>query len=387
MGEIMEQKGTERVKRHLFLAEDGSSRGGSACGALSEPVKAERRRKRGRDKEKNRWFSFGKKEREYVRRVGLNMGTAKAPILLSSRPSFCNIVAPKSGARRAFPSLPLTQMETGGLDSDGRTFKNAEEMWREEVGDGDTQKKFQWYNKGINYWQGVEATVDGVLGGFGHVNTPDIKASEDFLNTILAERFPDAGRGRHLVALDCGSGIGRITKNLLIRYFNEVDLLEPVSHFLESARVNLAPENLMVSELHKAANFYCVPLQEFTPDAERYDVIWVQWCIGHLADDDFIAFFKRAKVGLKPGGLFVLKENIARTGFVLDKEDNSITRSDSYFKELFKQCGLHIYNMKDQKEFPDELFAVKMYALTTEMPRQGNRPRPKRATNRPAIIR
>ncbi|XP_027770524.1 alpha N-terminal protein methyltransferase 1 isoform X4 [Solanum pennellii] len=281
------------------------------------------------------------------------MGTAKAPILLSSRPSFCNIgpqfIAPKSGARRAFPSRPLTQMETGGLDSDGRTFKNAEEMWREEVGDGDPQKKFQWYNKGINYWQGVEATVDGVLGGYGHVNTPDIKASEDFLNTILAERFPDAGRGRHLVTLDCGSGIGRITKNLLIRYFNEVDLLEPVSHFLESARVNLAPENLMVSELHKAANFYCVPLQcqntgvqqhtqcdrtsgiwegvhssvtcltlgvlkEFTPDAERYDVIWVQWCIGHLADDDFIAFFKRAKVGLKPGGLFVLKENIARTG-------------------------------------------------------------------------
>ncbi|MCD7464704.1 hypothetical protein HAX54_053256 [Datura stramonium] len=94
-----------------------------------------------------------------------------------------------------------------------------------------------------------------------------------------------------------------------------------------------------------------------------------------------------ACVGLKPGGLFVLKENIARTGFVLDKEDKSITRSDSYFKELFNQCGLYIYKMKDQKDFPDELFAVKMYALTTEMPRQGNRPRPKRTTNRPAIIR
>ncbi|KAK4348130.1 hypothetical protein RND71_034469 [Anisodus tanguticus] len=331
------------------------------------------------------------------------MGTAKTPI------SCCNIGsqfqiadAPKSPARRAFPCWPLTQMEIGGLDSDGRMFRNADEMWREQVGDGEPQKKSQWYNKGINYWEGVEATVDGVLGGYGHVNAPDIKASEDFLNTILAERFPDAGRGHHLVALvywfimrgqygsigaDCGSGIGRVTKNLLIRYFNEVDLLEPVSHFLESARVNLAPENLMVSDLHKASNFYCVPLQEFTPDAERYDVIWVQWCIGHLADDDFIAFFKRAKVGLKPGGLFVLKENIARTGFVLDKEDKSITRSDSYFKELFNQCGLYIYKMKDQKEFPDELFAVKMYALTTEMPRQGNRPRLKRTTNRPAIIR
>lgn len=43
--------------------------------------------------------------------------------------------------------------------------------------------------------------MDGVLGGYGHVNAADIKASEDFLNAILAERFPDAGRGRRLVAL------------------------------------------------------------------------------------------------------------------------------------------------------------------------------------------
>ncbi|PHT54773.1 Alpha N-terminal protein methyltransferase 1 [Capsicum baccatum] len=189
------------------------------------------------------------------------IGTAKALVFSC----FCNIgfkfLAPKSATRRAFPGRRQTQMEMGGLDSDGRKFKNAEEMWREEVGDGDSQKKSQWYNKGIKYWQGVEATMDGVLGGYGHVNAADIKASEDFLNTILAERFPDAGRGRRLVALDCGSGIGRVTKNLLIRYFNEVDLLEPVLHFLESARVNLAPENLMVSESHKAANFYCVPLQ------------------------------------------------------------------------------------------------------------------------------
>ncbi|XP_028108499.1 uncharacterized protein LOC114307307 [Camellia sinensis] len=93
-----------------------------------------------------------------------------------------------------------------------------------------------------------------------------------------------------------------------------VDLLEPVSHFLEAARENLSLENLTVLDSHKASNFYCVPLQEFTPEAGRYDVIWVQWCIGHLADDDFVSFFKRAKGALKPGGLFVLKENIARAG-------------------------------------------------------------------------
>ncbi|GFP96687.1 alpha n-terminal protein methyltransferase 1 [Phtheirospermum japonicum] len=76
------------------------------------------------------------------------------------------------------------------------------------------------------------------------------------------------------------------------------------------------------------------------------------------------------QVGLKHGGIFVLKENIGRSGFILDKEDKSVTRSDPYFKHLFKKCGLRIYRMKDQKGFPGELFAVKMYALTTELPKR-----------------
>ncbi|CBI31098.3 unnamed protein product, partial [Vitis vinifera] len=185
----------------------------------------------------------------------------------------------------------------------------------------------------------------------------------------------------------CGSGIGRVTKNLLIRYFNEVDLVEPASHFLEAARETLASGKLMFSDMHKAANFYCVPLQDFTPETGRYDVIWIQWCIGQLADDDFISFFKRAKAGLKPGGFFFLKENIARSGFVLDKEDRSITRSDLYFKELFGQCGLHLYKSKDQKGFPGELFPVKMYALTTDMPKRVLGARSKMQANRPAVIK
>ncbi|KAL6561894.1 hypothetical protein OROGR_002901 [Orobanche gracilis] len=286
-------------------------------------------------------------------------------------------------------------MDRVGVDSNGREFKSAEEMWREEIGDGDPFKKSQWYSQGVGYWEGVEATLDGVLGGYGHVNKPDIDGSEAFLNSLLAERYPDAGRQRRLVALDCGSGIGRITKNLLIRYFNEVDLLEPVSHFLETARSNIAPDILMVTNEHRAVNFFCVPLQEFTPEAERYDVIWVQWCIGHLSDDDFVSFFQRAKGGLRRDGLFVLKENLARSGFVLDKQDKSVTRSDLYFKQLFQKCGLHIYRMKNQKGFPDELFAVKIYALTTELPKRkrvNSFPRSKTKTktktkNRPAIIK
>lgn len=284
------------------------------------------------------------------------------------------------------------------MDSEGRGFRNVREMWREVIGcDGvekeqeegsstvqSSIKRQEWYSKGIAYWQGVDASVDGVLGGYGNVNDADVKGSEAFLQPLLAERF--GGGNPHIVALDCGSGIGRVTKNLLIRHFNEVDLVEPVLHFLDTARRNLAPEN-MVQGSHKAANFYCVPLQDFSPECERYDVIWVQWCIGQLPDDDFVAFFKKAKAGLKPNGFFVLKENIAKSGFVLDKEDQSITRSDSYFRQLFQRCGLKIFKTKDQKGFPRELFAVKMYALVPISTETTTRVQRKLKTWAPTVIK
>lgn len=45
--------------------------------------------------------------------------------------------------------------------------------------------------------------MDGVLGGYGHVDNADIMGSEAFLNTLLSERFPNAASANqhHLVAL------------------------------------------------------------------------------------------------------------------------------------------------------------------------------------------
>lgn len=43
----------------------------------------------------------------------------------------------------------------------------------------------------------------------------------------------------------------------------------------------------------------CSDMQEFTPEPGRYDVIWVQWFIGHLTDQDFVDFFQRSKVSFR----------------------------------------------------------------------------------------
>lgn len=49
----------------------------------------------------------------------------------------------------------------------------------------------------------MEASVDGVLGGYGHVDKADILGSEAFLNTLFSELFPNAAASNqhHLVAL------------------------------------------------------------------------------------------------------------------------------------------------------------------------------------------
>ncbi|XP_054796602.1 uncharacterized protein LOC129301978 isoform X2 [Prosopis cineraria] len=53
-----------------------------------------------------------------------------------------------------------------------------------------------------------------------------------------------------------------------------IDLLEPVSHFVEAVRETLTSGNQMDSDIHKAVNFYCVPLQnkeEEMEEDEKYE--------------------------------------------------------------------------------------------------------------------
>ena len=36
-------------------------------------------------------------------------------------------------------------------------------------------------------------------------------------------------------------------------------------------------------------------LQDFSPEPKTYDVIWCQWVLGHLTDEDFVGFMKSCK--------------------------------------------------------------------------------------------
>ena len=59
-----------------------------------------------------------------------------------------------------------------------------------------------------------------------------------------------------------------------------------------------------------------------------------------------------------PAGCWQVKENVCKTGFIHDKDDSSLTRSNAYMLELLARAGMRVlYNIK-QKNFPRELFEV-----------------------------
>ena len=168
--------------------------------------------------------------------------------------------------------------------------------------------------------------------------------------------------GGDLVAADCGAGVGRITKGLLAKHFTEVDVIEPVEHFLTKAKENLSAASPS-SKGGARVNFLLQGLQDVEAKANRYDVVWIQWCIGHLTDEDCVDFLRVCAQSLRPQGMIVVKENNARRGFVLDKDDSGITRSDSYLVQLFDKANLRILKSSVENDLPEGLFIVRAYAL------------------------
>lgn len=83
-------------------------------------------------------------------------------------------------------------------------------------------------------------------------------------------------------ACDCGAGIGRVTKNFLLKVpFERVDLVEQAPNFVEQARSSFLKNEIKEG---RVGDILCQGLQDFAPSEGKYDLIWCQWVLGHLTD-------------------------------------------------------------------------------------------------------
>ncbi|XP_077003100.1 N-terminal Xaa-Pro-Lys N-methyltransferase 1 isoform X1 [Tamandua tetradactyla] len=212
----------------------------------------------------------------------------------------------------------------------------------------------QFYSKAKTYWKEVPPTVDGMLGGYGHISSIDINSSRKFLQRFLREGPSRTGSS---YALDCGAGIGRITKRLLLPLFKVVDMVDVTEDFLVKAKTYLGEEGKRVR------NYFCCGLQDFSPEPNSYDVIWIQWVIGHLTDQHLAEFLRRCKRALRTNGIIVIKDNMAQEGVILDDVDSSVCRDLEVVRRIIRSAGLSLLAEERQENLPEEIYHVYSFAL------------------------
>ncbi|KAI0526261.1 alpha-N-methyltransferase NTM1 [Xylaria bambusicola] len=210
-----------------------------------------------------------------------------------------------------------------------------------------------------HYWQGIDANDNGMLGGYGHVSRIDLRGSRSFLAKLGFGRKNGVKAIRRV--LEGGAGIGRITCGLLLDLAETVDIVEPISKFTDA----LAGHD-------GVGRIFNMGLEEWRPNQAgevSYDVIWNQWCLGHLTDIQLEEYLLRCKSTLSVGedgkvtGVIVVKENITTGEDQFDEIDSSVTRTEETFRRIFEKTGLRVIKSELQHGLPSELFPVRMFAL------------------------
>lgn len=116
--------------------------------------------------------------------------------------------------------------------------------------------------------------------------------------------------------------IGRITRGLLLSLAEKVDVVEPIKKFTDALK-----------DVPGVGEVYNVGLELWKPASGAvYDLVWNQWCVGHLTDLQLVAYLRRCgealrrEEGGKVVGWIVVKENLTNEEDVYDETDSSVTR-------------------------------------------------------------
>lgn len=259
--------------------------------------------------------------------------------------------------------------------SDSSFWESPSALWSDEA------YRLTWYAHAKRYWEDAVVappTLEGVLGGFGRLDGADVAFSKH----LLAELGLPPG----FAAADLAAGIGRVTARVLIPSgAGSVDVVEQSGPLL-----NAAPEFVGCDE---KCRFMRCAMQQWKPEAGAYDVVWIQWCVGHLTDADFVAFLATCRDALRPGGLVVIKDNVLHDSaapeadaFYVDDDDRSLCRSLAYFRALFDELRADVRVERRQPTqgdlaFPTDIYPV--FAWVLDFPEDDHGAPPRAGNRRP----
>ncbi|KAL4918661.1 alpha-N-methyltransferase NTM1 [Aspergillus aurantiobrunneus] len=221
----------------------------------------------------------------------------------------------------------------------------------------------------IEYWNNVPATANGMLGMLGSYpwyTRIDLRGSRSFLAKVRRSIPGCTTEGKLDQGVDCGAGVGRVTEGFLSHVCKVVDAVEPVEKFTQVLNESALKRSNVIGDV------YTVGLEDWNPD-KKYDLIWIQFCVGHLNDLQLLEFIKRCRAALTGSGVLVVKENLStdtENNDMYDEVDSSVSRTDTKFRSIFAVAGMRVIVSDLQTGFPKtfKLLPVRFYALRPTNP-------------------
>ena len=213
-------------------------------------------------------------------------------------------------------------------------------------------EKNKEYEKIKNHWKVQESSIKGVLNGFEDLNKPDIEFSIKLLNYLKEKKIIKNNKK----ALDCASGIGRVTELVLVNFYDKIDLFEQEDNFINKMKDKFFNNN-QIGLIEKNT------LQNFKFDC-NYDLIWIQWCLENLNKNDIIVFLLKCKNNLSKNGLIIIKENclLKKKSFLAN--DLSIQRNEKFYLSIFKKCKFKIIKKGKNENWPKEFIPLNYFVLS-----------------------
>ena len=237
-----------------------------------------------------------------------------------------------------------------------------------------------WYKKREKHWASVEPSLVSVLGD-EKIQLPDVKCSCELLNGLILSKQLNP-----ISCLDCAAGIGRVTEYVLSNFFKEIDLFEKDKVFLEKCKKKFIGND-------KIKNIYESSLEKFQ-FKKKYDLIWIQWCLENLEDEDLRPFLKKCYENINDDGIIIVKENLYNSEddeeseedeekekekekneikeedkskkyeFKYSDADFSKQRPDAFYINLFLECDFKIKLHFLNPNWPESLMPLCVYVLS-----------------------
>ena len=177
--------------------------------------------------------------------------------------------------------------------------------------------------------------------GVPFLNSKDIEHTGIILLPLLTN---------HRSCIEFGSGVGRVTAQLLAENFEEVECVEQDTNLLKQARTNITAGN--ITFVNKA-------IQEYSY-LRTFDVIYFQWVLEYLSDLEVANFLAASVDNLNKGGLIVVKENVDERRCVVDKEGSIIRERSFYRLTVLKELTVVV---DKTEELMKDLFPVQTLVL------------------------